>query len=50
MIYDVCIIGGGASGLAAAIAAGREGASVLVLKEWIKPARRFWQRAMASVI
>lgn len=25
MIYDVCVIGGGASGLAAAIAAGREG-------------------------
>ena len=43
MIYDVCIIGGGASGLAAAIAAGRGGASGLVIE-------RFWQRAMASVI
>lgn len=32
MIYDVCIIGGGASGLAAAIAARREGAAVLVLE------------------
>ena len=30
MIYDICIIGGGASGLTAAIAAGRAGASVLI--------------------
>ena len=36
MIYDVCIIGGGASGLAAAIAAGREGASVLVIERMDK--------------
>ena len=36
MIYDVCVIGGGASGLAAAVAAGREGASVLILERMDK--------------
>ena len=40
MIYDVCIIGGGASGLAAAIAAGREGASVLVIERMDKTGKK----------
>ena len=40
MIYDVCVIGGGASGLAAAIAAGREGASVLVIERMDKTGKK----------
>lgn len=40
MIYDVCVIGGGASGLAAAIAAARNGASVLVLDRMDKAGKK----------
>ena len=40
MIYDVCVVGGGASGLAAAIAAGREGASVLVIERMDKAGKK----------
>lgn len=40
MIYDVCVIGGGASGLAAAVSAGREGASVLVLERMDKTGKK----------
>lgn len=40
MVYDVCIIGGGASGLAAGIAARREGASVLILERMDKAGRK----------
>jgi hypothetical protein len=40
MIYDVCVIGGGASGLCAAISACREGASVLVLERMDKTGKK----------
>jgi predicted Rossmann fold flavoprotein len=40
MIYDVCIIGGGASGLCAAIAAAREGACVLVIERMDKTGKK----------
>ena len=40
MIYDICIIGGGASGLTAAIAAGRAGASVLIAESLPKTGKK----------
>lgn len=40
MVYDVCVIGGGASGLAAAIAAARKGASVLILERMDKTGKK----------
>ncbi|MEK7721636.1 MAG: FAD-dependent oxidoreductase, partial [Elusimicrobiota bacterium] len=40
MIYDIIIVGAGASGLAAAIEAARAGASVLVLEKNHVPGRR----------
>ncbi len=42
-IWDVLVIGSGASGLAAAIAAGKRGASVLVVDGDIKPGRKILQ-------
>ncbi len=40
MFYDVCIAGGGASGLTAAIAAARQGASVLILEHLDKTGKK----------
>ncbi|MCR4672958.1 MAG: aminoacetone oxidase family FAD-binding enzyme [Lachnospiraceae bacterium] len=40
MIFDLMVIGGGASGLAAAVTAGRLGASVLVLERMKEPGRK----------
>ena len=40
MIYDVCIIGGGASGLAAAIAAGRGSDQVSVIERMDKTGKK----------
>ena len=40
MIYDICVAGGGASGMAAAISAAREGAGVLVLEKMDRLGRK----------
>ena len=40
MIYDICIIGAGASGMAAAICAGRLGAGIAVLERMPKPGKK----------
>jgi len=40
MIYDIAVIGGGASGLAAAVEAGRRGASVLLLEKLSRPGKK----------
>lgn len=40
MIYDICIIGAGASGMAAAICAGRLGASIALLERMSKPGKK----------
>ncbi len=42
MIYDICIIGGGASGLTAGIAAARQGASVLIAERASKVAGKIF--------
>lgn len=40
MIYDICVIGAGASGMAAAICAGRMGARTAVLERMAKPGKK----------
>jgi predicted Rossmann fold flavoprotein len=38
--YDVCVIGGGAAGMMAAIKAARDGASVIILEKMNRPGRK----------
>ena len=45
----VIIIGGGASGMMAAIAASRQGADVTILEEILELARRYWLQEMDDV-
>ena len=40
MIYDICIIGAGASGMAAAICAARNGASIVLLERMTRPGKK----------
>ena len=46
----VLVIGGGASGLMAAIHAARAGAEVTVLESMEKPGKNFWQRETDGAI
>ena len=39
-LIDVCVVGGGASGLFAAVAAARAGASVVILEAGAQPLRK----------
>lgn len=47
---NVCIIGGGASGMIAALFAAKEGAAVTILEHNDKVGKKFWQQEMAAVI
>lgn len=50
MKSDIIIIGGGASGMAAAICAARQGASVLILERMPRAGKSCWLRAMENAI
>jgi flavin-dependent dehydrogenase len=48
--FDIIIIGGGASGMIAAISARRLGAEVLILERNSRIGKKFWRREMDAVI
>ena len=50
MKYDLIVIGGGASGMCAAIAAARRGASVCILEQGKLPGRKLLATGNGNVI
>lgn len=50
MKSDIIVIGGGASGMAAAICAARQGASVLILERMPKVGKNCWLQATENAI
>jgi thioredoxin reductase len=48
-LVDVAVVGGGPAGMAAAIAARRAGASVVLVDEYAAPGGQIWRRAFAEL-
>ena len=46
---DVAVVGGGPAGMAAAVAAARAGASVVLIDEYAAPGGQIWRRPFAQV-
>ena len=49
-MFDIVVIGGGASGMAAAIEALNEGAAYVLPKKWIVWAKNYWPQETGAVI
>src|SRR3954466_6221307 len=46
---DVAVVGGGPAGMAAALAAARAGASVVLIDEYAAPGGQIWRRRFSEV-
>jgi thioredoxin reductase len=48
-VVDVAVVGGGPAGMAAAVAARRAGASVVLVDEYAAPGGQIWRRSFAEI-